>query len=1174
MSEKGRLVQIGKRELLSWVSNVFEKELSWNDFSDGELILNLCFIVWPSLVNMKTGIDSLSDHWRQVEAIFRTLSIDYSRLIDEDGIKSNRLSSIYNALIIFFFLYHCAFKRESSFEFIPPPDKQIAEFLMGDSSVKSLIVGGSLQLSPKTQIRLFETDSRPKEVTGEQIVEKHFSGGAYYDKIQRFGELIEMDDKMIKLSDNLNIFFEGLNDKLGELNSEKANIDGNNNNEFNIKIRRCIEYCVKQLVRTKEEQAIERESYEKKINLMEEECEKRIDRLKLECEDKIREIESEYKNKLIQEKKSSQSMLRVLQNNQTLNLQISNSVYNNNTNNENESDNRCVNDISDINFNSQNQLKYLKEIMKEENKKRDEMEKILNEEIKSYKTENRKLRSIIFRYITDISTDTPLFERITSLNDQFIKIYTMAELWWKKISGDKNNIQERIDINYKMERMRTDKILGNIKHIIDRYQQHPKTLNKMGLDKDKVSDSGFDIEILVQNNNLVNDCLKVMCDLLSDTLLKSNRIDQLKEFIMNTRAESNVKKELEEENNCYCDGSDTFGEVYGKLVCEDEKRQLREKVRQLNHEKLLLKKGIEYLNKKIYTLKNQKLLLSQIDNNGDLDLMSAIENIASNSCENNEDGDIIEISKLWEMSSYLKEEGINELNIMSEFMAITNSWKSLISRITSEENYTDNNECKSPFNEIVTSDKYNIVEILKSDFTVKSIGIVPFITNSNKLLEIALDYGNITDSNVFGNGKFPLDDFDFESDFDREVEIISRMALKKEFGKKITSEEIDKFPLSLKKIEILFWKLVTCLHVLREEYEMIHNHCRELEIKVGLIINKMEEEKTFYLNNTRECRERYEYEIKNVRSQLLNEIGKLKAEVSLSKIKKSSELMNEGVNGTIESTMMEGIKNSNIIINSLSNALEISNVYRYIYEVCDDFWSDIICTIKDNINDDDKEKINRILNQMNGVKDYLRDYMEKWSDSKEKDIGEYISSKIMEIRDNNDIRSNTVNVKMSNFLKDLAIRNNIPLDWMHFMELLVKTKTLELNGEITLLNEKINSQQNIMDEIKQNYTEVSNLNNQNEFIIEKMNSEYKILQDKLNSLITENENLRNNGNMIKNKFKELDIYYTKQLINSNKKLNYLEKIFMLSIKYGIELSNFKDLYFINSDGLKEDKTTI
>ncbi|KAH8739458.1 coiled coil protein [Cryptosporidium ryanae] len=1170
MSEKGRLIQIGKRELLSWVNSVFEKELSWNDFSDGNLILSLCFTVWPSLNNMKTGIDGLSDCWRQVEAIFRTLSIDYSKLIDEYGIKNNKLSSTYNALVIFFFLYHCAFKRESSFEFVPPPNKQIADFLTGDSSVKSLIVGGSLQLSPKTQIRLFETDSKPHETIDKpQIEEKYIMGGAYYDKVQRFGELIEMDDKMIKLMENLNIFFEGLNEKLGELNNEEVNHEIGKNSEFNRKIRHCIEYCVKQFFRTMEEQAIERESYDKKMNLIEDEYNQKINKLKLEYEDKILEIENEYRNKLIQEKKSSQLMLRTLQSNQTLNLQISNSVYINDANSENKPDNKFVNDTHEIKFDSQSQLKYLQEIMKEENKKRDEMEKILNEEIKSYKIENRKLRSIIFRYVTDISTNTPLFERMNNLNDQLVKIYTMAELWWKKMSGNKDNIQERIDINYKMERMRIDKMIGHIKHIIDRYQQHPKTLNKIGLDQYNLSDSGFDIEVLIQNNNLVNDCLKVMCDLLSDTLLKSNRIDQLKEFIMNTKSEQKNESELEEDN-CYCSSNDTFGDVYGKLVCSEEKKQLKEKVKQLNHEKLLLKKGIEYLKKKAYTLKNQKLLLSSIENDGNFDLMSDIEGVTNNSSENNENGNIIEISKLWEMSNYLKEDGINELDIMSEFMAIINSWKNFLTVINKENDSIDNNEYNLSLKEKVFSGDQHMIETLKSDFTVKSLGIVPFITNSNKLLEIALDNGNFIDKNVLGKGKVPLDDFDFESDFDKEVEMISKMALKKEIGAKIRKEEINKFPLSLKKVEILFWKLVTCLHVLREEYEMIHNHSIELEKRIELLINKMEEEKTCYLKSTRDYREKHENEIKNLKSQLLNEIGKLKAEIALNKINKYSEFKNWRMSDNIELAIREGIKNSNIIINSLSNALEISNIYRYIYEVCDDFWNDIMYKIKDKINKDDMDKINTILSQMNGVKDYLKEYAEKGYNGEERDIGEYITSKVMEIRDNNDIKSNTINVKMSNFLKDLAIRNNIPLDWMHFIELLVNTKTAELNGEITILNDKINVQQNILDGIKQNYTEVSNLNNHNEFIIEKVNSEYKILEERLNSVIGENENLRSNCNVIKDKFKELDIYYTKQLINSNKKLNRLEKICMLSMKYQIELSNFSDFYFIN-DSLDNDK---
>ncbi|KAF7457479.1 coiled coil protein [Cryptosporidium felis] len=1157
MSEGKRLIQIGKHELLVWASSLLQEELTWKSFSDGRVFLRLCFLVWPNLTNTKAEIDSLADSWSQIEAIFRTLSIDYSKLIDEDGIKSDKLCSAYNAMIIFFFLYHCAFKNESSFEFIPPPSRQIVDFLMGDSSIKTLIVGGSLQLSPKTQIKLFEKDSKIQnnpEVANEQV--RHFKGddGVYYDRIQRFNEIMEMDERTVKLAETLTNFFEGLNERLSEMN--RADLP-QEIEDFTAKVRRTLEYCVRQIVRTKEEQAIERESFENRIKVVQEEAEKKIEQVKLTYEEKIRELENENKQKLIQEKKASRSMLRTLQNNQTLNLQMSTSEFKGNSPEHNSSDG----DSPSPKSTSLEQLKYLQQIVHEENKKRDEIEKALNEEIISYQEENKKLRYIIYRYVVDVSSTTPQFERTREISDQFVKIYTMAESWWKTITdGSENLISERPDLNYKMERMRMDEVLGYLKHILDKYQEYPKALNKVGLGSSKKT-SNFEFEVIVQNNHLVNDCLRIICDLISDSLLKTNLIEQLKDVILhsNNQSYTSFQTQCRDENQCYCNANDIFGSVYGKIVCGDEKKHLKEKVQHLNHEKLLLQRGIEFLKKKLYTLKNKNLIVSSQDSESNLDLMTSIDKPLGEIELSSQD--IIDVSDLWEVSQFLKEDGIGDLGIMSEFLVIINRWKSLVNYTSLEGNLVPD------FHHQGTRNQKPSISFGKP--TIRGMTIIPFITNSNRLIEIALE-NDFTQTEFFEEvKKLESHEFDLNGDFEKEVQLISKIASNGNVGKSESFQE-SSLPYSLTKIEIMFWKLVTCLHILREEYEMLYSRNRETQGKLEVLLATMEEEKEGYRRDLQESQERQGQLLHEERNERLRQIGKLKAQVTSSKIEKFAALNKPG-KSSVSTESKEKLVGIRKMIETLSVGLEVSNSFRFIYQISDELWSSILESIKGKFDDPQlEERISEVQIQLQGVKEHLKEYGEKQISSiqdgarvKEKeDISEYVSSKIMEIRDHSDMDFScpTLDEKVGNFFKEMVVRNKIPLDWLQFVEILVEGRTIELNNELDSIREQLKERDEVIVSLKEEYIRISQENSDQEANMDSILFEKSGLEEKLASSIRELDDLRTSNQMLIEKFKQVDSYYTNQLLSCNKRLNCLEKIYLLSSRYGVKMEYFQELF--------------
>ncbi|KAL5370309.1 coiled coil-containing protein [Cryptosporidium parvum] len=1163
MPEGRKLIQIGKKELLAWGSSLLGEELNWKSFSDGTVLLKFCFIVWPSLNNTKTEIDALSDSWRKIETIFRTLSIDYSKLIDEEGIKNDKLCSAYNSVIIFFFLYHCAFKNESSFEFIPPPSKHIVEFLMGDSSIKTLIVGGSLQLSPKTQIRLFENDSKAPNKLSEVPTEavRYFKGdeGVYYDRIQRFNEVMDMDERTVKLVQSIDNFFEGLNDKFSEIN--QINLPDEIEN-FTTKVRHSLEYCVRQLVRTKEEQAIERANYENRIKTIEEDCEKKIEQLKLTYEEKIREIENEGKQKIIQEKKASQMMLRTMQSNQTLNLQMSGSIYKDYHNGD-----LSLEELSTkIKGETIEQLKYLQEIVNEENKKRDEIEKTLNDEISSYQKENKRLRYMIYRYVVDVSSSTPQFDRLREINDQFVKIYTLAENWWKKITDScENTMSERSDLNYKMERMRMDEVLGHLKHILDKYQEYPKGLNKVGLNQASKS-SNFEFEVLVQNNHLVNDCLKIVCDLVSESLLKSNRIDQLKDIILNTDGNQKINHHFDhqykDENQCYCNSNDLFGSVYGKIVCNDEKKHLKEKVQHLSHEKLLLQRGIEFLKKKLYTLKNQQLIVSSENYESNLDLMASIDKpLGETEIDSQE---IIQVSDLWDISNYLKEDGINDLTIMSEFLVVMNRWKKLAKYTI--ENDDDISELKS-HSEL--RKKYSD-HSSKGGISIQGFNLLPFITSSNKLIEIALE-NDFSQNELFEQvKKLESQEFDLEGDFEKELSMISKITTLNHaniYGQ-AEKDEDQTFPSSLIKIEIMFWKLVTCLHILREEYKLLKAHKVALENKLETVLAVMEEEKTKYEENIKLNQEKHIKALQNEKTDYQMKIGKLKAQLTLIKVEKHAAV-NKPRNFTVSIESKEKLKGIKKVVETLSTGLEVSNAFRFIYQVSDELWNSLFDILKEHINDNQvEEKVTEISDQLKGLRQYLKEYSESQTMKIQKgntenqehdDISEYVSSKLMEIGDNSGLGLN-IHQKLTSFLKDLAVKNSIPLDWLQFVEMIVSARTIELNNEIDLLKQQITDQDEIISNLKQEYTEISRLNTENESELETICLERRNLQEKLELIDQELNIYRSNNELLKEKFKEADSYYNNQLLSCNKRLNCLEKICLLSMDFGVKIQYFRDFY--------------
>ncbi|OII71956.1 hypothetical protein cand_031350 [Cryptosporidium andersoni] len=1117
MSEiEKKLVIIGKSEILDWVNNTFSTSLSWGDFQDGSIFLKLCFIVWPNLKNKRNQFASLKDPWEQIKAIFYTVNAPFEDIFDKSGIENGRFCSIYNSLVALFFLYHCAFQQESTFEFSPPPSRNIAKFLSGDASVKSLVIGGSLQLSPRTQLRLFENDTVPtmkldnmiKFSTTESTLPSSNStssmGEPINNSVHENKYFSGIDSYMVELVEQIKTFFSNLGERL--LESEKCGLP-NEIDDFVSQVRSSLEYCTRQFIRQKEEYTLLKLMHENQIKHLEEEHTKKIETLRFEYEEKIREVEHESQLMLVREKKNSQNALRALQSNHAMSIQVTS--VNAELSDNGDDPSRNIDSYKDVLC----KLKKFKNIMSEETKKRDEIEKVLTNEVNRFQAQNKYFRKLLYDDILNKNSKIPYYIFIKDYCDKLVGIYTMAEDWWKAIScySDISQRQERRDIDYTIEKTRIDEVLVGIKQILDKYQKYPKSFKNIGADLNNENPI-FSLDIIIHSNQLVNGCLKVICDLIADIALKNNRIEQLKDITNNLFKET--KMGGTNKGTCYCNSKDIIGGLYGNIICIEERKGLKEKIHTLEQERDLLRCGIEYFKKKMQLIEKKKVSINMdISNNGD------IENIEDNS-ESIDDKHINEVNldELWDISAYLSEESLDELGIMSEFLYIIDKWKKVIS------SDSDPPIVLNKPDETLTTDSHDRdVAYINEDH----IEAIPFLLEPNNLLNIAL--GHYEDEELSEN--------------DKEHLILGKM---EDFSMKNNS--FTTYPASLINLERIFWRMVTCLYVLRDGYNNLKDHNERIEKKLEEALMDIQKERIENSETVKNCQENFYQCLLKERQYFLQQISKLKAEVVSLKIKNMLEDIQMNIQHKIHNRI-NSIKDDNNIIILLSKSLEISNIYRNLYQLRDDLWSKFYEHIKQkNMNLFDDE-INSLLNELQGTKEYLD---ELGCSKNDENANSPDSSEF----DKNIIKSPQIEDVLLNFTSIIK-KGELPVNWFKILTDIADKFKRELGEKLEDMTIENTELKSCIDKLR------NELNNYSEEF-EKLNSlvdsfklKNSLLEYKEQENFREISELKSNNEVYQNKIKQLDKLYNNKLQIYIKKTNYMEKIFSFSVKYNVDIQRFK-----------------
>ncbi|KAL7067895.1 hypothetical protein ACR3K2_18040 [Cryptosporidium serpentis] len=1119
MSEvEKKLVIIGKNEILDWVNNTFSTSLSWDDFQDGSIFLKLCFIVWPNLKNKRSQFASLKDPWEQIKAIFYTVNAPFEDIFDKSGIENGKFCSIYNSLVVLFFLYHCAFQQESTFEFSPPPSRNIAKFLSGNASVKSLVIGGSLQLSPRTQLRLFENDTVPtmkldnmiKFSTIESTLPSSNStssiDGPINNSVHENKYFLGMDSYMVELVEQIKTFFSNLGERL--LESEKGDFP-NEIDDFAAQVRSSLEYCTRQFIRQKEEYTLLKLMHENQIRHLEEEHTKKIETLRFEYEERIREVEYESQLMLVREKKNSQSALKALQNNHAMSIQVTSVNAELSDNGDDSSKN--ADSYKDVLC----KLKKFKNIMSEETKKRDEIEKVLTSEVNHFQAQNKYFRKLLYDDILNKNSKMPYYIFIKNYCDKLVGIYTMAEDWWKAISccSDISQRQERRDIDYTIEKTRIDEVLVGIKQILDKYQKYPKSFKNIGVDLNNENPI-FSLDIIIHSNQLVNGCLKVICDLIADIVLKNNRIEQLKDITNNLFR--GTKMGGTNKDACYCNSKDIVGGLYGNIICIEERKGLKEKIHTLKQEKDLLRCGIEYLKKKMQLIEKKKVSINlDISNNGD------IENIEDNN-ESIDDKHINEVNldELWDISVYLSEESLDELEIMSEFLYIIDKWK----KVKVISNDSDSPIILDEPDETLTTDIHNrdVAHINNEDY----IEAIPFLLEPNNLLSIALGHEG-----------------EELSECDKEHLILGKM---EDFSTRNNS--LTTYFASLINLEKIFWRMVTCLYVLRDEYNNLKDYNKRIEKKLEEALMDIQKERIENSETVRNCQENFYQCLLKERQDFLQQISKLKAEVVSLKIKNMLEDIQMNIQHKIHNRI-NSIKDDNNIIILLSKSLEISNIYRNLYQLRDNLWSKFYEHIKQkNINLFDDE-INSLLSELQGTQEYLNEL------GCSKDDENANSSDNSEF-DKDIIKSPQIENVPLNFTPIIK-KGELPANWFKVLIDMADKFKRELSEKLENMTIENTELKSCIDKLR------SELNNYSEEF-EKLNSlvdsfklKNSLLEYKEQENFREISELKSNNEVYQNKIKQLDKLYNNKLQIYMKKTNYMEKIFSFSVKYNVDIQRFK-----------------
>ncbi|GIQ80117.1 hypothetical protein KIPB_000864, partial [Kipferlia bialata] len=142
---------VGKAQLLAWAAHISDLPTKgWSSIKDGVICLQLFHSIWPNVADLAStdiswspqSMEAMEANWAVITQYMEDLGIP-TNIVDFNKVIARDAKSIYNLLVMLFFLQNLSVNQAFSVDFKLPVEPLLADFLQSPASIECLITGGA-----------------------------------------------------------------------------------------------------------------------------------------------------------------------------------------------------------------------------------------------------------------------------------------------------------------------------------------------------------------------------------------------------------------------------------------------------------------------------------------------------------------------------------------------------------------------------------------------------------------------------------------------------------------------------------------------------------------------------------------------------------------------------------------------------------------------------------------------------------------------------------------------------------------------------------------------------------------------------------------------------------------------------------------------------------------------